>query len=110
MRLSLFFIILILGFTQISNARNVQQPLQTEAFIPQDPENEKTYISKNGTVLSVRPATIEFRSTTDRAHIFLRKTGGKAKTKVTVFVNGRLMENFTFVRNERISKVFSHHQ
>lgn len=109
MRLSLFFTLLFLGFSPTSNARHVELLPLMETKLLQHPDNEKIYAAKNGTVLSVRPATIEFRSTTDHAHVFLRKTGGKAKTKVAVFVNGRLMENFTFVRNERDSKVFSHH-
>lgn len=60
-------------------------------------ENDKIlYLDKRGTVLRVRPATFTFKTVTEKVKVTVFKTGGKAATRVDIYVDNQLKAGLDF--------------
>lgn len=55
-----------------------------------------TYVNKTGKVYSANPGSSKFTATTDEVTIKVSKTGGKAETQVSVYVNGVFTKKIEF--------------
>lgn len=56
---------------------------------------DATLASKTGVVYSVNPGYITAKATSDKVKVMIKKTGGRAKTQVNIYVNGHMKENNT---------------